>query len=87
MVRNPTTRDVQRIRLAAADMATAILVASADTHGPSTQTLHSLCSFFEKYICGGAEATRREFGPKKPSRLRVVKRDIGLHTSTQTSPR
>ena len=33
----------------------------------------SLAVFFERYIDGGAEATRKEFGPRKPRKLKVTK--------------
>lgn len=33
----------------------------------------SLCVFFESYIMKGANDTWRDFGPKKPAKLRVVK--------------
>lgn len=36
--------------------------------------LWSLTVFFEAYILGGAEATVKNFAPKKPVRLKVVRR-------------
>lgn len=35
--------------------------------------LWSLAVFFENYIDLGADGTRRDFGPKKPKKLKVVK--------------
>lgn len=32
----------------------------------------SLTVFFETYIWKGAEGTRKDFGPKKPPKLRVI---------------
>ncbi len=34
----------------------------------------SLAVFFECYITGGAEGTRKEFGPRKPRKLKLVKK-------------
>lgn len=35
-------------------------------------TCWSLAVFFEKYMLEGADRTMKEFGPKKPAKLRVV---------------
>lgn len=32
----------------------------------------SLAVFFENYLCGGADATRADFGPKEPAVLAEV---------------
>lgn len=38
--------------------------------GPIAQRLWSLCVFFEKYLCDGAEGTQQDFGYKEPVNLR-----------------
>lgn len=37
-------------------------------------TLWSLTVFFEEYIKKGAEGTLKDFGPKKPAKLKVVRK-------------
>lgn len=38
-----------------------------------TPLAFSLAVFFEMYIADGAAATRKDFGPKKPAKLKVAK--------------
>ncbi len=33
----------------------------------------SLAVFFESYIAGGSEATAKDFGPKRPQKLKLAK--------------
>lgn len=40
---------------------------------PCAPTLWSLAVFFESYIERGAAGTRKDFGPKKPRKLRIVR--------------
>ncbi len=37
-----------------------------------TPTIFSLAVFFEAYIAKGSAATAKDFGPKKPAKLRMV---------------
>lgn len=50
------------------------VVASRPDCAPSP-LLWSLAVFFETYIGQGSGATYKEFGPKKPVKLRVVKKE------------
>lgn len=52
----------------------AALVMSGRSDDACVPMLWSLAVFFEQYIDTGAEGTRRQFGPKKPIRLKIVKR-------------
>lgn len=53
----------------------ALIMAGRPDDSPAP-LIWSLSVFFEKYIMEGCEATVKEFGPKRPTRLRVAKARI-----------
>jgi hypothetical protein len=58
-------------RMRALELATAVMVGRTD-EAPAP-LLWSLTVFFENYMDGGARATQKDFGPRKPTKLKVVK--------------
>ena len=51
----------------------AIVLSTRRDHEALAPLAFSLAVFFEAYILGGAEATAKDFGPKKPAKLKAVK--------------
>lgn len=64
-------REAYRVRTEACRCAALVLASRPDAN--LTPMVWSLAVFFEKYIASGAKATQRDFGPKDPPKLRVVK--------------
>ena len=62
----------ERVRTEACRLA-ALVMAGRPNDAPAP-LLWSLAVFFEAYIGRGSERTRRNFGPKKPTKLRVVRK-------------
>lgn len=58
-------------RIKACELAAIVMAHRVDE--TTAPRLWSLAVFFECYIDGGANATRKPFGPKKPRMLRAVK--------------
>lgn len=64
-------KHAERIRMEACRCAATVLAGR-----PTEKTVPlvwSLSVFFEKYIADGASATSRDFGPKRPAKLKIVK--------------
>ena len=66
-----TDRSLKRDRIKACELA-AIVMAGRPGDNPAP-LVWSLAVFFESYIAEGANGTQRDFGPKKPVKLRVVR--------------
>ena len=61
-----------RVRTEAARCAATVLAGRKDD--TVTPMAWCLAVFFESYIAKGSEYTHRDFGPKKPVKLRVVRK-------------
>ena len=61
-----------RVRMEACRMAATVLAGRPDVE-PLAPTCWSLTVFFEQYMLEGSAGTMKDFGPKKPAKLRVVK--------------
>lgn len=62
------------IRLQALELATDAMAQYNFEEGQGFMpTLYSLAVFYESYLIGGADATRKEFGPKPPVKLERIK--------------
>jgi peroxiredoxin family protein len=61
----------ERVRIEACQCAAQVLASRDDERVMPIGW--SLAVFFEKYITSGAEGTLKEFGPKKPAKLKAVK--------------
>lgn len=55
----------------ACEFAATVLSGRSETEA-LTPLAWSLCVFFETYLDGGADATRKAFGPKPPAKLKRV---------------
>lgn len=66
-----TKRSRRRDRLAALQMA-ATVMAGHDSDLAYAPKLWSLSVFFERYLTHGCRGTQKDFGPKKPVKLRKV---------------
>ena len=65
-------RRSQKIRIRACELAAQVMASRPEiTLAP---TCWSLAVFFESYIVGGSAATMKPFGPKKPTKLKTVRR-------------
>lgn len=64
--------EARTVRMEACRLA-ALVMAGRPEDSPSP-LVWSLAVFFESYITKGSEHTLREFGPKRPVKLRSVKR-------------
>lgn len=65
-------RSSRATRVKACELAATVMAGRPDE--AFVPILWSLCVFFENYIDEGADGTRRYFGPKKPVKLKIVKR-------------
>ncbi len=65
-------KEAIRVRTEACRMAATVLAGHSDIN-PMAPTCWSLAVFFEKYMLEGAHGTMKDFGPKKPAKLRVVR--------------
>lgn len=52
---------------------TAIVLSTRKDDDDMVPLAFSLAVFFEAYMFGGANATAKDFGPKKPAKLKVAK--------------
>lgn len=59
-------------RIKACELA-AIAISKHDMSEGYSPVVWCLAVFFESYIQHGAEGTRKEFGPSKPAKLKMVK--------------
>ncbi len=59
-------------RIKACELAATVLGNDASER-PYVPRLWSLCVFFESYIDKGADGTLKDFGPRKPTKLKVVR--------------
>jgi hypothetical protein len=62
----------RRIRQKACKYA-AIVLSTRKDEDSLAPLAFSLAVFFESYIAGGSEATEKDFGPKKPVKLKVIR--------------
>ena len=60
----------KRDRVKACELAALVMAGRPDDN--PAPLVWSLAVFFESYIAYGAEGTRKDFGPKKAVKLRVV---------------
>lgn len=60
-------------RLEACRLAARVMASRPDVS--PNPLLWGLCVFFETYIGQGCGATRKDFGPKKPVKLKIVKKE------------
>ena len=64
-------KECERIRIAACRCAAIVMAGHPDqSYAPHAW---SLSVFFESYIAQGAEATYKNFGPKKPAKLKIIR--------------
>jgi len=68
----PSVKSARKAREKACKYAAIVLSTRKDAESLAPLAF-SLAVFFESYIAGGSEATVKEFGPKKPARLKVAK--------------
>lgn len=72
MKRYRSVKEAQRVRAKACKYAAIVLSTRKETEALAPLAF-SLAVFFETYIADGAKATRRDFGPKKPAKLKLVR--------------
>lgn len=65
-------KESQRIRELACLCASKAIVCRNPDESP-VPLVWSFAVFFEQYIRNGAEGTRKDFGPKKPAKLKLMK--------------
>lgn len=65
-------KEAMRVRDKACKYAAIVLSTRKETEALAPLAF-SLAVFFESYIEGGSEATAKDFGPKKPAKIRVAK--------------
>lgn len=65
-------KSLKKDRVKACELAAACMAGKGDAD-PIMPRLWSLTVFFEQYITFGAAGTSKDFGPKKPAKLKVVK--------------
>jgi hypothetical protein len=65
-------KEARRIRQRACKYA-AIVLSTRKDEDSLAPLAFSLAVFFESYIAGGSAATEKDFGPKKPVKLKVIR--------------
>jgi hypothetical protein len=68
-----SNKEAERIRTEACRCAATVLAGRSET--ALAPTCWSPSVFFETYIANGSKATRKDFGPKKPVKLKIAKGD------------